>query len=248
LSEEQQQQILNLNSTKENQSSNSQVQKEKGKKKTVNEKSFDAVKCKLYQEEQLILEVEMRPALWDFTLPLQERNKAIKMKLWAEVSVAMKGCLTPEGAKKKFKSLVDTYRNIIRNEKCPSGSARKGNGSKWPHYYSMEFLRNHMSPRETSSNCEADEQLDSPNELFEDNSSCNTNKKKPRKRQSSSTENDILCESFNKVAEAISASSSQIILPPPPTMTEIDSCLNVIGCRLKKIPEMYQSKATHKIC
>jgi len=100
LSEEQQQQILNLNSTKENQSSNSQIQKEKGKKKTVNEKSFDAVKCKLDQEEQLILEVEMRPAIWDFTLSLQERNKAIKMKLWAEVSVAIKACLTPEGSKK----------------------------------------------------------------------------------------------------------------------------------------------------
>jgi len=27
-------------------------------------------------------------------------------------------------------------------------------------------------------------------------------------------------------------------------MTEIDSCLNVIGCRLKKIPKMYQSEAT----
>jgi len=62
------------------------------------------------------------------------------------------------------------------------GSSRKGSGSKWPHYYSMEFLQNHMSPRETSSNCEANEQLDSPNELFEGNSSCNTNKKRPRKQ------------------------------------------------------------------
>ena len=82
------------------------------------------------QEEQLIVEVQQRPPLWNHTLPLSQRSKVIKKKLWNEVCVAMNGSFTVEGAKKKFKSLGDTYRTILRNEKCPSGSARKNPSSK----------------------------------------------------------------------------------------------------------------------
>ena len=74
--------------------------------------------------------------------------------------------------------------------------------------------------------------------------------KKSRKRLKSTTETEILCDSFDKVAEAIAASSRPIVLPPPPSrpgVTETWSCLNVIGCRLNKIPEKYQSEATQDV-
>ncbi|XP_029176171.1 uncharacterized protein LOC114944451 [Nylanderia fulva] len=86
-----------------------------------------------------------------------KRSKIIKTKLWLEVSDSLKGAFTPDGAKKKFKALTDTFRKIIRDEQCPSGSARKNNGNKWAHYDSMQFLRDHFTPRESATNCESEE-------------------------------------------------------------------------------------------
>jgi hypothetical protein len=46
---------------------------------------------KLALEEQLIDEVFQRPGLWNFKLPLAERESQVKEKLCEEVSAAMGG-------------------------------------------------------------------------------------------------------------------------------------------------------------
>lgn len=259
LSEDQRQIIKNSDLSKENLPNNQNNKTAKGKNSSVKDKSFNAVKQKLDQEEQLILEVQRREPLWNHTLPLDKRSRTITKKLWDEVSCAMKGSFTSDGAKKKFKSLKDTYRNMLRFEKCSSGSARKSTGEKWVHYHSMEFVRDYITPKETISNCKSNTQstskrgpaevdeADLSDDVIEDDPVNQQSGRKPRKRPKSTADNEMLCESFDKVANAIATSSRQIVLPPlpsPPQVNEIDSCLNVIGCRLKKIPEMNQSEAT----
>jgi len=46
---------------------------------------------RIREEEQLIEEVYKRPALWNFKLPLIERNLQIKKKLWEEIYMSMNG-------------------------------------------------------------------------------------------------------------------------------------------------------------
>ncbi|KYN02829.1 hypothetical protein ALC62_06345, partial [Cyphomyrmex costatus] len=105
--------------------------------------SDEGLKAKLNHddEETLILEVQLREPLWNYKLPLSLRNVKITKNLWQEVANALNGKITANEAKMKFKSLHDTYRRLIRLETSASGSARKNNGKKWPHYDSMEFLR-----------------------------------------------------------------------------------------------------------
>lgn len=249
LSQEQEEQISILIAQKENEPTN--VQKKKAKRQTASQKSIATVKSILDQEEQLILEVQKRPPLWNFTLPLKERSKTIKQKLWDEVSEEMEGWYSPTGAQKKFKSLTDSFRRIVRNEKCPSGSARKNSSCQWPHYHSIQFLRDYLNPRQTSSNCDfSNDGSSSASESLQVNDSnlpCSRSNK-PRNRKRSSSENEMLCQSFDKVAEAISTSSNnQIVLPPPPEMTEIDACLGVVASRLKKVPAIYQSEAIQDV-
>lgn len=92
-------------------------------------------------EETLLLEVQLRQSLWNYKLPLPQRNMKIIRDLWQEVANALDGKITADEAKTKFKSLHDIYRKIIRAETCASGSARKENVKKWAHYHSMKFLR-----------------------------------------------------------------------------------------------------------
>lgn len=92
-------------------------------------------------EETLLLEVQLREPLWNYKLPLPQRNIKITRDLWQEVANALNGKITADEAKTKFKSLYDTYRKIIRAETCASESARKENMKKWAHYDTMEFFR-----------------------------------------------------------------------------------------------------------
>ncbi|XP_011859186.1 PREDICTED: uncharacterized protein LOC105556705 [Vollenhovia emeryi] len=75
-------------------------------------------------EEMLILEVRNRPPLYDYTLPLSVRGRYKIAELWKEISDALQGLMSPEEAKKRWKSLKDTYSKIVAEEKKPSGSAR----------------------------------------------------------------------------------------------------------------------------
>lgn len=106
--------------------------------------SNEGIRAKLNHddEETLILEVQSREPLWNYKLPLPQRNIRIVKNLWQEVADALNGNITADEAKAKFKSLHDTYRRIIKSETCASGSARKSSGKQWAHYVSMEFMRN----------------------------------------------------------------------------------------------------------
>ncbi|XP_039304217.1 uncharacterized protein LOC120359192 [Solenopsis invicta] len=54
-------------------------------------------------EELLILLVQERRPLWDFTIPLEQRCQRITKKLWDEVSETLRGKLSGEEAKKNLK-------------------------------------------------------------------------------------------------------------------------------------------------
>ncbi|CAL1677388.1 unnamed protein product [Lasius platythorax] len=50
--------------------------------------------------ELLILEVQKRTPLWDFSLPLDQRNRETVRRLWDEVSAELNGKLNAADAKK----------------------------------------------------------------------------------------------------------------------------------------------------
>ncbi|KMQ85180.1 hypothetical protein RF55_16417 [Lasius niger] len=120
--------------------------------KKLSNKSRQKATLSFDDEEVLILEVRAREPLWNFQLNIQERNTRITNKLWNEVSQALGGKISAEGAKQKFKSLHDTYRKIIQAENLASGSARKNLDRKWRHYESMDFLRDLCLIKQTVSN------------------------------------------------------------------------------------------------
>lgn len=128
------------------------------------------IKGKLSPEEKEILEVQYREPLWNFKLPLAQRNNKITKVLWEEVSKALNGNvnvyyiiyfimkqdikteyflgkLSAAGCKGKFKNFHATYRRLINAEKLSSGSASKSNINKWKHYNAMDCLRNSFSKK-----------------------------------------------------------------------------------------------------
>lgn len=49
------------------------------------------MKLNFDDEELLILEVQKRPSLWDYSLPLAQRRCTIKQRLWSEIVLALNG-------------------------------------------------------------------------------------------------------------------------------------------------------------
>ncbi|TGZ51407.1 Uncharacterized protein DBV15_12432, partial [Temnothorax longispinosus] len=189
------------------------------------------------EEESLILEVQNRPPLWNFTLPLKDRSTQIKKQLWEEVAQTFNGKFSAETLKLKFKSLYDTFRKIISQA---SGSGRI-NKKKWFHYDSMTFLRDNCLLKNTMSNIE--------NEVNERDcctSSNSTNisndsfiqKDNTRKRQRS---DDDTSGAINRIAEAICQPNS-LTLPPPPEQDDVDSFLLAIGHHLRQLPTLTRIK------
>lgn len=90
-------------------------------------KDKETVRAKLNHddEETLLLEVQLREALWNYKLPLPQRNIKITKDLWQQVANALDGKITADEAKTKFKSLHDTYRKIIRAEACASADLQE---------------------------------------------------------------------------------------------------------------------------
>ncbi|XP_071577207.1 uncharacterized protein [Temnothorax nylanderi] len=107
--------------------------------------------------EFLILEVQKRPPLWDYSLPLLQRKSTIKQRLWSEIALALNGKISAEETQKKFKSLHDTFRKIIQSEQRMNGSVRKDTIQKWPHYHSMSFLKDSCLQKITVSNINNDD-------------------------------------------------------------------------------------------
>ncbi|XP_071639783.1 uncharacterized protein [Temnothorax longispinosus] len=181
--------------------------------------------------EFLILEVEKRPPLWDYSLPLLQRKSTIKQRLWSEIALALNGKISAEETQKKFKSLHDTFRKIIQSEQRMSGSARKDTIQKWPHYHSMSFLKDSCLQKITVSNINND---DSNLSLMDDEDnaeSIRTDSSKGKKKKT----NDGSTDAIERIADAI-CQEKNITLPPPPEPDEIDSFLSLVGFRLQKMP------------
>ncbi|KMQ87753.1 hypothetical protein RF55_12880 [Lasius niger] len=106
--------------------------------------------------ELLILEVQKRTPLWDFSLPLDQRNRETVRRLWDEISAELNGKLNAADAKKKFKSLRDTFRKLVQAEQHASGSARIDIKEKWKYYDAMEFMRDSCLLRPTHTNASQD--------------------------------------------------------------------------------------------
>ncbi|KYN26852.1 hypothetical protein ALC57_03767 [Trachymyrmex cornetzi] len=98
--------------------------------KIPNEEDFDVENLpenenlpKIFIEGRLIEAIRRRPPLWNFKLPVAQRDVRSKEKLWLDVVAVMKDVITVADTKKKWKSLSDTFRRYRKNMQLPSGSA-----------------------------------------------------------------------------------------------------------------------------
>ncbi|KYN06217.1 hypothetical protein ALC62_02809, partial [Cyphomyrmex costatus] len=179
------------------------------------------VKLSPEEEKMLILEVQCREPLWNFRLPLIQRNCRITRALWEEVSKALNGKLSAAGCKSKFKNFHDTYRRLVNAEKLPSGSASKSNISKWKHYKSMEFLRNSCLQKRLIMHLHNLLFLIVENYFYH-----------IRKRRRTESQNSHL----ERIADALCQPPPNIVLPPPPSQEDhIDAFLKLFGHNLRKL-------------
>ncbi|XP_011166303.1 uncharacterized protein LOC105200446 isoform X2 [Solenopsis invicta] len=187
-------------------------------------------------EETLILEVQNRPALWNYSLPLKERNGKIKKQLWEEIAQILNRKFSVEELKLKFKSLHDTFRKIIHSEHQASGSTRKNFTTKWPHYQSMQYLRDPCLDKTRIFNIEIDEKKRISNTSINDDDvesilpDSTERRKKPRNEgNTNGLERITLCQSNNDFFSS-----------PPSVPDEIDSFLSSVGHRLRRMPSREQ--------
>ncbi|XP_029166654.1 uncharacterized protein LOC114937392 [Nylanderia fulva] len=90
-------------------------------------------------DELFIEEVSKHEVLYNYSIPLQQRNRAIINETWIEVSKALGGRLDPKQAAKKWKILRDSYSRELAKEKLPSGAERPTLKRKWKHFDRMDF-------------------------------------------------------------------------------------------------------------
>lgn len=112
-----------------------------------------------FNDEQLISLVQQRPALYNFRLPLKQRTKDIKDKLWKEIVRIMNVELSVSDIAKKWKALRDYYMKIkpqIKN-KPPSGTGSDEVDSRkvWKFFHLMRFLDDTLEMRQTHTNINA---------------------------------------------------------------------------------------------
>ncbi|XP_015372800.1 PREDICTED: transcription factor Adf-1-like [Diuraphis noxia] len=88
-------------------------------------------------EEQLIVEVEKRPVLYDKSLGTY-KNATYREEIWKEVANELKND-DVNTVKKRWRSLRDTFIKMHKSQKQPSGSGG-GKKSKWSYYSQMTFL------------------------------------------------------------------------------------------------------------
>nr|XP_029729601.1 uncharacterized protein LOC115266988 [Aedes albopictus] len=101
--------------------------------------------------EQLIGSVFLRKELWDQT-SRGYRNRVLVDNSWKELAEEFN--VSEDFLKKKWKNLRDKYGKILRNLPV-SRSGDPGdedNGTSWPFFKCMQFLKNQMKPRKTSGN------------------------------------------------------------------------------------------------
>ncbi|XP_029666668.1 uncharacterized protein LOC115237633 [Formica exsecta] len=114
-------------------------------------------------EELLIEEVAKHEVLYNYSLPIQERNRYVISEIWTEISKALNGRLDPKQAAKKWKTLRDSYSRELAKEKLPSGSRRPTLKRKWKYFDRMNFLRDTIYTKKTSDNLLDGDNLDGEN-------------------------------------------------------------------------------------
>ncbi|KAK4887426.1 hypothetical protein RN001_003697 [Aquatica leii] len=101
--------------------------------------------------ELLISLILIRPPLWDSRLPLPQRSKTIRDKLWAEISEQFgeQEEYSIEVLMKKWRNLRDTYVRLKGeyDSYVPSGSANKKKKRTWEFYDQMGFLNDTLNYR-----------------------------------------------------------------------------------------------------
>ncbi|XP_077276964.1 uncharacterized protein LOC143905410 [Temnothorax americanus] len=184
-------------------------------------------------EELLIEEVSKWEALYNYNLPLIQRNRTITGEAWKAVSEALQGRLSPKKAAKKWKILRDTYYRKLAEEKLPSGSGRPTTKRKWKHFDQLDFLRDVSLRKKTTSNLSNDEEN-------EENIPPIPKKNRSSNLSSESTESSV---AINKIADAITtmnAISEPIKLPALPPLVkqdEVDGLFLIMGTQIRKLPE-----------
>ncbi|KAF5283209.1 hypothetical protein FQR65_LT14040 [Abscondita terminalis] len=107
-------------------------------------------------EELLISLIQIRPPLWDSRLPLPQRSKTIRDKLWAEIyeQFGEQEEYSIEVLMKKWRNLRDTYVRLKGEYETyvPSGSASKKRKKTWEFYEQMAFLNDTLNYRNTTTN------------------------------------------------------------------------------------------------
>ncbi|XP_020298222.1 uncharacterized protein LOC109862568 [Pseudomyrmex gracilis] len=240
----------------------SRFHNKKAKRKTVKSLNYD-------DEELLILSVQEKRPLWDFTIPLEQRCQRLTKKLWDEVSETLgskktlktfvvkifkknlfTGKLSGEEAKKKFKNLHDAYRRIIQSENLSSGSARPPPTKKWHHYDSMEFLRDFCLVKKGKvSNIDVndDDSLNNIDQSINDDDATGNDQLESGASDTQIKRKKNLGQqssALDRIADSLCQPSTPFALPPAPKYDEIDSSLAVIGWRLR---QMNPKKQLHVI-
>ncbi|RLU22292.1 hypothetical protein DMN91_004570 [Ooceraea biroi] len=205
--------------------------------------------------EILIIEVQKRTPLWDFSLPLEQRSRETVQRLWDEVSRELNGKLNVAKVKKKFKSLRDTYRKIIQGQQHASSSARidPKDPKKWK-YYVMNFLRDSCLIRPTQTNVTWDSvnegsredeiisDVDMSNDVDRDAdedcslASASIYTRKKRSRTNIAKESEETISAINRIADAMCTEEPNIVIPPLPASDEVDSMLHATGLQLRRMP------------
>ncbi|XP_033212133.1 uncharacterized protein LOC117169736 [Belonocnema kinseyi] len=96
-------------------------------------------------EKNLIVLIEMvkeYPCLWNYRLPVGERNQCVTSAAWIKIASHFLGW-TPQIARQQFSSLKSTF--IRRNVMARSGSV-SARQKPWPCDKCFQFLKDTMSP------------------------------------------------------------------------------------------------------
>ncbi|XP_036147862.1 uncharacterized protein LOC118647967 [Monomorium pharaonis] len=195
-------------------------------------------------EERLIAEIQAREPLWNYTLPVQQRKKSIKDRLWEEVSVAMNRHYSVDEAKKKWKNLNDTYKRCLAVEKNRKSGSAAVKQSKWQYFDQMKFLMDIDLGfnGQNISNISDDTENNSIYDLESD--SCESrdmaNNKKPK-----------IESALEKIANALASPIPRIEFPPAPPLLppssepkEIDEIKGFTFFLEKKLRDMPKEKAS----
>ncbi|XP_071636987.1 uncharacterized protein [Temnothorax longispinosus] len=186
----------------------------------LNETNEDNVQDKDRLDEELISAVKNRPALYDSSLPVKQRGRKQKDRLWNEVSVLLKGLYTPSEAEKRWNYLRDCYRKAKNAFKKRQAMLQRSGAAGIPksetimpsfrHYNEMTFLNDTLEHRQTVTSLKAainNEQTSTSSANINDlddvqsapgSSSISTTSKKRKKFQSVDKCDEVLIQALKE--------------------------------------------------